>query len=79
VQGEYRRSFGPLNFTGVRRGGPDDYRRRETAAPAAEEQRHRLTALVSVAALSLDALLSVASVPRRLRFRLANREPGHDG
>jgi hypothetical protein len=26
------------------------------AAPAAEEQRHRLTALESVAALSLDAL-----------------------
>ena len=26
------------------------------AAPAAEEQRHRLTALGSVAALSLDAL-----------------------
>ena len=33
------------------------------AAPAAEEQRHRLTALESVAALSLDALLSVAYGP----------------
>jgi hypothetical protein len=33
------------------------------AAPAAEEQRHRLTALQSVAALSLDALLSVAHGP----------------
>jgi hypothetical protein len=49
------------------------------AAPAAEEQRHRLTALESVAALSLDALVSVAYGPRRLRFRLANWEPGHDG
>ena len=33
------------------------------AAPAAEEQRHRLTALDSVAALSLDALVSVAYGP----------------
>ena len=33
------------------------------AAPAAEEQRHRLTALESVTALSLDALLSVAYDP----------------
>src|SRR5690242_1669494 len=33
------------------------------AAPAAEEQRHRLTALESVAALSLDALLSAAYGP----------------
>ena len=32
-------------------------------APAAEEQRHRLTTLESVAALSLDALLSVACGP----------------
>jgi hypothetical protein len=30
------------------------------AAPAAEEERHRLAALEGVAALSLDALLSVA-------------------
>lgn len=49
------------------------------AAPAAQEERHRLTALEGVAALSLDAPLSVASVPRWLRFRLANWEPGHDG
>jgi hypothetical protein len=49
------------------------------AAPAAEEQRHRLTALESVAALSLDARCRWPTVPRRLRFRLANREPGHDG
>src|SRR5206468_3135350 len=48
VQGEYRRSFGPLNFTGVRRGGPDDYRRRETrrarsrgAAAPADRARKR--------------------------------------
>jgi hypothetical protein len=33
------------------------------AAPAAEEQRHRLTALESVAALSLAALVSVAYGP----------------
>ena len=33
------------------------------AAAAAEEQRHRLTALESVAALSLDALLSLACGP----------------
>jgi len=33
------------------------------AAPAAEEQGHRLTVLESVAALSVDALLSVAYVP----------------
>ena len=33
------------------------------AAPAAGEQRHRLTALESVAALFLDALLSVACSP----------------
>ena len=33
------------------------------AAPAADEQRHRLTALEGVAALSLDALLSVACGP----------------
>jgi hypothetical protein len=32
-------------------------------ALAAEEQRHRLTALEDVAALSLDALLSVACGP----------------
>ena len=32
-------------------------------APAAEEQRHRLTALESVAALSLEALVSVAYGP----------------
>jgi hypothetical protein len=34
------------------------------AAPAAEAQRHRLTALESVAALPLDALLSVAYGPK---------------
>jgi hypothetical protein len=39
------------------------------AAPAAEDQRHRLTALGC----------RWPTVPRRLRFRLANREPGHDG
>lgn len=33
------------------------------AAPAAEEERHRLTALEGVAALSLDALSSVAHGP----------------
>jgi hypothetical protein len=48
-------------------------------APAAEEQRHRLTTLESVAALSLEALVSVPTVPRRLRFLLANSGPGHDG
>ena len=48
-------------------------------APAAEEQRHRLTTLESVAALSLEALVWWPTVPRRLRFRFANREPGHDG
>jgi hypothetical protein len=35
----------------------------EPAAPAAGEARHRLTALEGVAALSLDALLSVAYGP----------------
>jgi two-component system sensor histidine kinase KdpD len=35
----------------------------ETAAPPAEEDRHRLTALEGVAALSTDALLSVAYGP----------------
>ena len=48
-------------------------------APAAKEQRHRLTALESVAALSLEALVWWPTVPRRLRFRLADSEPGHDG
>ena len=49
-------------------------------APAAEEQRHRLTTLESVAALSLEALVCRwPTVPRRLRFRLADSEPGHDG
>jgi len=33
------------------------------AAPAAEENRHRLAALEGVAALSLDALLSMAYGP----------------
>ena len=33
------------------------------AAPAAEEQRHRLTALENVPASSLDALLSAAYGP----------------
>jgi hypothetical protein len=33
------------------------------AAPAAEEERHRLTALEGVAALPLDALLPVAYGP----------------
>ena len=33
------------------------------AAPAAEEERHQLTALEGVAALSLDALSSVAYGP----------------
>ena len=33
------------------------------AAPAADEQRHRLTALEGVAILSLDALLSAADGP----------------
>jgi hypothetical protein len=49
------------------------------AAPAAEEERHRLTALEGVGAWSLDALLSAAYGPGRLRFRLANWEPDHDG
>ena len=39
-------------------------------ASAAEEERHRLTALEGVATLSLDALSSVAYGPGRLRFRL---------
>ena len=38
-------------------------------APAAEEQRHRLTAFGC----------RWPTVPRRLRFRLADSEPGHDG
>ena len=44
------------------------------AAPAAEEQRHRLTALESV-----PCPWSAVSVASRLRFRLANCEPDHDG
>jgi len=48
-------------------------------APAAEEQRHRLTALESVAALSWRRWCRWPTVPRRLRFRLADSEPGHDG
>jgi len=39
------------------------------AGSAAEDQRHRLTALGC----------RWPAVPRRLRFWLANREPGHDG
>jgi hypothetical protein len=53
------------------------------AAPAAEEQRHRLTALESVAALSLDALLSVAYGPEAAALsgsptasRVMTAEPG---
>ena len=49
------------------------------AAPVAEEQRHRLTALESVAALSWMRCCRRPTVPRRPRFRLANREPDHDG
>jgi len=49
------------------------------AAPAAEEERHRLTALEGVAALSLDTLSSVAYGPETARLRLANWEPGYDG
>ena len=49
------------------------------AAPVAEEQRHRLTALESVAALSWMRCCRWPTVPRRPRFRLANREPDHDG
>ena len=49
------------------------------AAPVAEEERHRLTALEGVAALSLDALLSVTYGPEAAAFPLANWEPGHDG
>ena len=78
MQGEYRRSFGPLNFTEY---GEEDRMTTVAAKPpasAAEEQRHRLT-VGGVAALSLDTLLSVAYGPRRLRFRLANWEPDHDG
>ena len=52
-------------------------------APAAEEQRHRLTAFESVAALSLDALLSVAYRSRGGRAsgsptasRIMTAEPG---
>ncbi len=56
---EYRRSFGPLNFTGVRRGGPDDYRRRgKPPAPAAQEVQHQPAAPEGLAALSPDALSS---------------------
>ena len=53
------------------------------AAPAAEEERHRLTALEGVAALSLDALSSVAYGPeaaalpaRQLEARIMTAEPG---
>src|SRR5689334_6823946 len=52
------------------------------AAPAAEEQRHRLTALESVAALSLDALLSAAygpeaaALPAPTESRVMTAEPG---
>jgi hypothetical protein len=44
------------------------------AAPAAEEERHRLTALEGVAALSLDALSSVAYGPEAAA--LADRQLG---
>ena len=63
MQGEYRRSFGPLNFPEY----GEENRVTTVAAkpdtPAAEEQQHRLAAFESVAALSLDALLSVAYGP----------------
>jgi hypothetical protein len=49
------------------------------AAPAAEEQRHRLTALEGVAASSLDALLSVACGPEAAALPSRQQEPGHDG
>ncbi len=42
----------------------------EPSAPSAEEERHRPTALEDVAALSLDALSSVAIC--RLRFQFAH-------
>ena len=48
-------------------------------APAAEEQRHRLTALESVAALSLEALVSVAYGPEAAALQARQQEPGHDG
>ena len=51
----------------------------EPAAHAAEEARHRLTALEGVAALSLDALLSVAYGPEAAALPAANWEPDHDG
>ena len=46
----------------------------ELAASAAEQERHRLTALDSVAALSLDALSSVAYGPGAAA--LPARQPG---
>jgi hypothetical protein len=49
------------------------------AAPAAEEQRHRLTALEGVAHCPWMRCCRWPTVPRRLRFRLANCEPDHDG
>ena len=48
-------------------------------APAVEEQRHRLTALESVAALSLEALVSVAYGPEAAALPARQQEPGHDG
>ena len=52
----------------------------KTAAPVAEEERHRLTAHEGVAALSTDAVSSVACGPEAaLRIRIANQGPGHDG
>ena len=46
------------------------------AVPAAEDQRHRLTALESVAALSLDALLSVAYGPEAAALPARQPEAG---
>lgn len=60
---KYRRSFGPLNSPEY---GEEDRMTTVAAkpsAPAAEQERRRLTALEGVAALSLDALLSAAYGP----------------
>ncbi len=47
------------------------------AAPAAEEERHRLTALEGVAALSLDALSSVAYGPEAAALPARRGGPRH--
>ena len=49
------------------------------AAPAAQEQRHRLTAPEAWPHCPWMRCCRWPTVPRRLRFRLANCEPDHDG